>query len=122
LRSRERAPPAGRVVFQLAGTKERRSVNATNQHEQVVEGIVRGIFDALPTEGEWSYRDAVEADLKELTPVQLVDQLQEAELLLEGMINTAERMGVVMQAIHGDTLERVREAHVRALRAAGLDF
>lgn len=101
---------------------ERKGVNATqNEHEQVVEEIVRTILDALPGEGEHTYRDAAEYDLKRLSPVELATQFQDAEQLLRGLYNTAEGMGVVMQAIHRDCLERVEEAHERAKRAAGIE-
>jgi hypothetical protein len=95
-------------------------MNAThNEHEQVVEEIVRGIFDALPTEGE--YREAAEYDLKRLSPVELLhDQLLSAQEFLEGLHNTAEAMGVVAQTIHRDTLERVRDAHSWAAHVAGI--
>ena len=96
-------------------------MNATRDHEEVVEDIVRGIFDALPTEGFFAFRAAAEADWKALSPRELVDQLGDARKLLESLHDTAETMGVVMHTVHRDALERVEAAHERARHAAGIE-
>jgi len=97
------------------------NATAKGEHERLVEGIVREILDALPTDPDdhgWTYRDVVEADLKRLSPVELADQFLDARELLGGLHNKAEALGVVWQAIHMDTLEWVEEAYRRAFAAA----
>src|SRR5215210_3259095 len=104
-------------------TTERRDVNTTEQHEQMVEAIVRDIFDALDVSdseaegGQGSEVDAVLFDLKRLSPQELEDQLWAAERIVEGLINSAEAISATAQAVFTDCHNRVLEAHRRAMRA-----
>jgi hypothetical protein len=96
----------------------------TSTHERLVEEIVRGVFTALDTSGDWSQRDAAEDTWKELEPDELLRQLERADdvvqgflELMDGLYQAGIRNDVVYTALD-DCRERVREASRQARREA----
>ena len=99
-----------------------------NEHERVVEDIVREIFTALDTSdsaedgGRGSQREAIEEMLKQLSPEELADQLRAATVIVEGFVEAADGMNWAVLTALSDCRERVREAHRRAAVAAGMEL
>jgi hypothetical protein len=95
-----------------------------SSHERLVEEIVRSVFTALETSGDWTQRDAAEDSWKELEPEELLRQLERADDVLHSFLLLAEelypagiRSDVVYTALN-DCRGRVQEAYRRARREA----
>ena len=99
-----------------------------NEHERVVEEIVREIFTALDTSdsaedgGRGSQREAIEEMLKQLSPEELADQLRAATVIVEGFVEAADGMNWAVLTALSDCRERVREAHRQAKLTAGMEL
>jgi len=79
---------------------------AANEHQRVVEEIVREIFDALDTS-----EAAAEGDL---SPEELACDLGQVSNIGEGFCVAMEDIGPVALTVLSDCRQRVREVHRRA--------
>jgi hypothetical protein len=96
-------------------------------HEQVVEEIVSTVFTTLDdsesvSEIAISQRAAVEGDLEELTPEEMVKQFSDARHVIQSLTEVGEAVNVCALVASSDCVRRVREAHRLAKTGAGMEL
>jgi len=93
-----------------------------NEHERVVEEIVREVLDLGPSREDGdlmgTQREAVEDTFKRhLTLEEMAAEFRQAVSIIEGFCVASEEIGPVMLALMGDSKRRAEEAYRRAKRA-----
>ena len=93
-----------------------------NEHERVVEEIVREVLDLGPSREDGdlmgTQREAVEDTFKRhLTLEEMAAEFRQAVSIIEGFCVASEEIGPVMLALMGDSKRRAEEAYRRAKHA-----